>query len=57
LKRNAARYQFVLSFPENNPQAVNFEPWHWRFEGNTESLRLFEPAQRLVQSSRRDQQR
>jgi D-alanyl-D-alanine carboxypeptidase len=58
LKANAARYQFVLSFPENNPQAVNFEPWHWRYEGNTESLRLFEPAQRLGRRhTRSDQQR
>lgn len=45
--KNAARYQFVLSFPENNVQGVSHEPWHWRFEGSTESLRLFEPANRL----------
>lgn len=50
LIKNAARFQFVLSFPENNPQGVNFEPWHWRYEGSTEALRVFEPAQRLVQS-------
>lgn len=48
LKNNAARFQYVLSFPEDNPQGVNFEPWHWRYEGSTEALRLFEPAQRLV---------
>ncbi|MEB3195285.1 MAG: M15 family metallopeptidase [Cyanobacteriota bacterium] len=48
LKDNAARFQFVLSFPEQNPQGVNFEPWHWRYEGSTDALRLFEPAQRLV---------
>lgn len=57
LKRNAARFQFILSFPENNPQSVSFEPWHWRYEGNAESLRLFEPAQRLLQKGRRVQQR
>ena len=57
LKNNAARFQFVLSFPEDNPQSVSFEPWHWRFEGSTESLQLFEPAQRLVQESRRVQRR
>jgi len=57
LRKNAARYQFMLSFPENNPQSVNFEPWHWRYEGNTESLRLFEPAQRLVHNPRSHQQR
>ena len=53
LKKNAARFQYVLSFPENNAQGVDFEPWHWRYEGSTESLRVFEPAQRLVQKSRR----
>lgn len=57
LKKNAARFQYVLSFPENNPQGVNFEPWHWRYEGSTESLRVFEPAQRLVQNSRRQLRR
>lgn len=49
LRANAARFQFNLSFPEDNPQGVSFEPWHWRFEGSTESLQLFEPAQRLFQ--------
>lgn len=57
LKSNAARFQFVLSFPENNPQSISFEPWHWRYEGSTESLRLFEPAQRLIQDVRGGQVR
>jgi len=26
---------------------VSYEPWHWRFVGSTEALRLFEPAHRL----------
>ena len=56
LKNNAARHQFILSFPEKNPQGVNYEPWHWRYEGSTDSLRLFEPAHRLVRHSRRDSQ-
>lgn len=47
LRNNAARFQFTLSFPPGNPQGVNFEPWHWRYEGTVEALRLFEPAQRL----------
>jgi zinc D-Ala-D-Ala carboxypeptidase len=51
LKRNAARYHFQLSFPRGNAQGVSYEPWHWRFEGSTEALRLFEPAQRLVAGS------
>jgi D-alanyl-D-alanine carboxypeptidase len=52
LSKNAARYQFTLSFPEGNPQGVNFEPWHWRYEGSVEALRLFEPAQRLRKASK-----
>jgi D-alanyl-D-alanine carboxypeptidase len=27
---------------------VSYEPWHWRFEGSSEALQLFEPAQRLI---------
>lgn len=48
LVANAARYHFQLSFPKGNPQGVSYEPWHWRYEGSTEALRLFEPAQRLA---------
>ena len=47
LKANAARYQFVLSFPDGNSQGVSYEPWHWRYEGSTDALKVFEPAQRL----------
>jgi D-alanyl-D-alanine carboxypeptidase len=48
LQANAARYHFVLSFPPGNPQGVNYEPWHWRFEGTAEALKVFEPALRLA---------
>lgn len=48
LAANAARFHFQLSFPRNNPQGVSYEPWHWRYEGSTQALRLFEPAQRLA---------
>jgi len=47
LKANGARYQFVLSFPHGNSQGVSYEPWHWRYEGTTQALQVFEPAQRL----------
>ena len=47
LQGNAARFHFVLSFPRGNAQGVNYEPWHWRFEGTAQALRVFEPAQRL----------
>jgi D-alanyl-D-alanine carboxypeptidase len=48
LQANAHRYHFTLSFPRNNPQGVSYEPWHWRFEGTAEALKLFEPAARLA---------
>lgn len=48
LRQHAARYHFILSFPEDNPQGVLYEPWHWRFEGTAEALKRFEPAQRLA---------
>lgn len=50
LKENAARFQFTLSFPPGNSQGVSFEPWHWRYEGSTDALRVFDAAHRLQQS-------
>ena len=29
LSRNAARFGFVLSFPEGNRYGYQYEPWHW----------------------------
>jgi zinc D-Ala-D-Ala carboxypeptidase len=51
LVNNAARYHFRLSFPRHNPQGVAYEPWHWRYEGSTSALKLFEPAARLARSA------
>ncbi|MFO7630317.1 MAG: D-alanyl-D-alanine carboxypeptidase family protein [Prochlorococcaceae cyanobacterium] len=48
LQRNAARFHFQLSFPPGNGQGVSYEPWHWRFEGTADALRIFEPAHRLA---------
>ena len=31
LNRHAAQFGFELSYPKNNPQGIDFEPWHWRF--------------------------
>jgi D-alanyl-D-alanine carboxypeptidase len=47
LRANAARFHFQLSFPADNRQGVSYEPWHWRFEGSTEALKLFDRAHRL----------
>jgi D-alanyl-D-alanine carboxypeptidase len=47
LQANAARYSFELSFPENNPQGISYEPWHWRFVGNSDSLETYYKAKNL----------
>ena len=41
LEQNAARYSFELSFPRDNPQGISYEPWHWRFVGDRDSLETF----------------
>ncbi|MEC4805748.1 MAG: D-alanyl-D-alanine carboxypeptidase family protein [Jaaginema sp. PMC 1079.18] len=47
LQQNAARYDFELSFPRDNPQGISYEPWHWRFVGDIDSLETFYRAQNL----------
>jgi zinc D-Ala-D-Ala carboxypeptidase len=44
LKENAAFYSFELSFPKDNPMGVSYEPWHWRFVGDRQSLETFYKA-------------
>lgn len=29
LKTNGNKYNFFMSYPQNNPQGINYEPWHW----------------------------
>lgn len=41
LEKNAAFYGFELSFPEDNDQGISYEPWHWRFVGDQDSLKTF----------------
>lgn len=41
LRNNAPSYGFELSFDKNNHQGVMYEPWHWRFVGDTDSLKTF----------------
>jgi D-alanyl-D-alanine carboxypeptidase len=41
LQENAPSYGFELSFPPENLQGVAFEPWHWRFAGDRDSLETF----------------
>lgn len=47
LEQNAPRYSFELSFPRNNPQGISYEPWHWRFVGDSHSLKTFYKARQL----------
>jgi D-alanyl-D-alanine carboxypeptidase len=44
LVANASRYQFEQSFPLNNKQGVNFEPWHWRYIGPPRASQVFAAA-------------
>ncbi len=32
LKKNAHKFGFVLSYPQNGPVGITYEPWHWRCE-------------------------
>lgn len=53
LQKNAAHYSFELSFKRDNPMGVSYEPWHWRFVGDRQSLETFyrarqESAQSVV---------
>ncbi len=47
LQANAARFGFEMSFPRNNPQGVSYEPWHWRFVGDRDSLETFYKARNI----------
>jgi len=45
LIKNAAKYHFKLSFNKNN-KYIDYEPWHWRYEGSIEALKVFENSNR-----------
>ncbi len=51
LKKNAAKYHFKLSFDQNNKN-VDYEPWHWRYEGSIKSLKIFEASNRRALNKR-----
>ncbi len=52
LQRNANKYSYEMSFPHNNVQGVRYEPWHWRFVGDQDSLETFYKAEQLKQHSK-----
>ena len=51
LKNNAAKYHFKLSFNKKNKH-VDYEPWHWRYEGSIEALKVFEASNRKLINSK-----
>ncbi|MEL6604000.1 MAG: M15 family metallopeptidase [Cyanobacteria bacterium J06614_10] len=48
LLTNAPSHGFELSFPENNPQGISFEPWHWRYVGTDTAQVVFGQKQPSV---------
>ena len=47
LRKNAARFHFKLSFDKNN-KFIDYEPWHWRYEGSIEALKVFETSNKEI---------
>ena len=45
LIKNAAKFHFKLSFTKDN-RFIDYEPWHWRYEGSIEALKVFESSNR-----------
>ncbi|WP_242038816.1 M15 family metallopeptidase [Anabaena lutea] len=44
LSQHGKEFGFELSFPANNLQGVSYEPWHWRFIGSPNAVRIFARA-------------
>ncbi len=47
MKTHGQKYGFELSFPPNNAQGVNFEPWHWRYIKSSHATAVFAVAHSL----------
>ena len=47
LTKNAAKFHFKLSFNKDY-KYIDYEPWHWRYEGSIEALKVFESANRKL---------
>ena len=47
LIKNAAKFHFKLSFNKDN-KYIDYEPWHWRYEGSIEALEVFESSNRKI---------
>lgn len=44
LLNNAYIFGFEQSFPQNNAQGLNFEPWHWRYVQSERAMQVFAAA-------------
>ena len=47
LIKNAAKFHFKLSFNKDN-KYIDYEPWHWRYEGSIDALKIFEKSNRKL---------
>ncbi len=47
LIKNASKFHFKLSFNKDN-KYIDYEPWHWRYEGSIEALKVFESSNRKL---------
>ena len=45
------RQQQAVLFPKGNKQGVTYEPWHWRFVGDQQSLETFYKAKEFKQEN------
>jgi zinc D-Ala-D-Ala carboxypeptidase len=41
LQENGPKFNFEMSFTKGNAKGVAYEPWHWRFVGDKQSLETF----------------
>jgi len=47
LIKNATKFHFKLSFNRDN-KYIDYEPWHWRYEGSIDALKVFESSNRKL---------
>jgi len=47
LIKNAAKFHFKLSF-NKDIKYIDYDPWHWRYEGSIEALKVFESSNRKL---------
>ena len=47
LTKHAAKFHFKLSFDRKN-KYIDYEPWHWRYEGSIEALKVFETSNKKL---------